>query len=139
MTTHNGITPMQTRIRAYEAGPVWRARANRYRKTKRACQGCGRRDAPLDVHHVTYDHAFAGKEPDRDLRALCRPCHDDVHALTRGPHRVSLRKATSLIVNQRRRKRQRRYALLAGLTIMFLVAVTWAVYTYADWPALPFG
>jgi hypothetical protein len=42
------------------------------------CAHCRTTDASLDVHHKTYDRF--GNERLDDLIALCRPCHDVVHA-----------------------------------------------------------
>jgi hypothetical protein len=46
------------------------------------CKLCGsrhRHNHHLDVHHIEYRHLHDVKAC--DLRALCRPCHDEVHAL----------------------------------------------------------
>lgn len=37
------------------------------------CERCAAQ-APLDVHHLTYDRVF--REPPEDLEALCRACHE---------------------------------------------------------------
>jgi len=64
----------------------WRARRERaLQLAGYRCERCGA-PAPLDVHHLTY--ARIGRERDRDLRVLCRACHEDEHhpllALVRG-------------------------------------------------------
>jgi hypothetical protein len=43
------------------------------------CQRCGERHEPLDVHHRTY--ANLGCEHPADVVALCRNCHEEVHAV----------------------------------------------------------
>lgn len=93
-----GLTPFQRKIRAYEMSPEWHARAARFRRKFRRCQAC-KRVRRLDVHHVTYRRAFAGKEWDRDLRALCRECHNRVHVLAR---RMPLRTATTRVIRRGR-------------------------------------
>lgn len=63
----------------YIRSPRWKARAAKYlRKHGRRCAACRRRDR-IEVHHLSYDRAGRGKEPDRDLRALCRWCHQLAH------------------------------------------------------------
>ena len=37
------------------------------------CERCGCCDAPLDMHHLHYK--TFGKERQKDVRLLCRPCH----------------------------------------------------------------
>lgn len=63
---------------AYLASPEWKAR--RFKVMRRAngiCEGCG--DAPaVQVHHRTYAHVFA--EFLFELVAICKPCHDRLHA-----------------------------------------------------------
>lgn len=90
----------RARIHAYEAGPVWAARSQAFRRTHGPyCQACGRQPPPRDLHahHVTYDNAFGGREPDRDLRALCKDCHAIVHKLAREQH-LNLRVATDRVI-----------------------------------------
>ena len=41
------------------------------------CQLCSCQDSVLEVHHNNYDNL--GKEKDKDLIALCRPCHRKFH------------------------------------------------------------
>ena len=38
---------------------------------------------PLEVHHLTYEHL--GDERSWELRALCKPCHNEVDRLRRRP------------------------------------------------------
>lgn len=71
----------------------WRARRERsLRLAGYRCERCGA-PSPLDVHHLSY--ARIGRERDRDLRVLCRSCHDDEHhpllALLRGLLRAARR------------------------------------------------
>lgn len=96
------LTEFQVAIRTYEASPVWHLRAYRFRVGHgNRCDACGARGA-IDVHHRDYGppgERFQGLEPDQDLRALCRSCHDLVHSLTRnhgGP--FNLRDATDYVI-----------------------------------------
>jgi len=41
------------------------------------CQLCACKDAVLDVHHNNYNNL--GKEENKDLIVLCRPCHRKFH------------------------------------------------------------
>lgn len=41
------------------------------------CQLCASKDAVLDVHHNNYNNI--GKEEEKDLIVLCRPCHRKFH------------------------------------------------------------
>lgn len=90
------------RIHAYERTPEWTSRSRRYRATHdRRCAAC--REEPtetnrLDVHHLTYDRAFTGQEPDRDLIGLCHRCHMAVHDLCREQH-YSIPVATNLVID----------------------------------------
>src|SRR5664279_5590469 len=72
------------RIHDYERTELWAARSRRFRASRKVlqqCQAC-RRPGIEDVHHVTYDRAFTGREPDADLRGLCHRCHMAIHELT---------------------------------------------------------
>lgn len=44
------------------------------------CEGCGRRSAKFQVHHLTYDRLY--NEPLEDLQALCPKCHKAKHLRT---------------------------------------------------------
>lgn len=56
-----------------------------WNKTRRAalvrarysCSECYRMNVPLDVHHLTYEHR--GYEYPRDLKVVCRRCHERIH------------------------------------------------------------
>jgi hypothetical protein len=52
------------------------------------CQRCGERHQSLDVHHRTYSNL--GCEYPADVVALCRRCHEEVHAAPRSIAEVSL-------------------------------------------------
>jgi 5-methylcytosine-specific restriction endonuclease McrA len=67
---------------AYLATPAWSIR--RARVLERAghlCEGCRRR-RPVEVHHLTYERA--GREMLFDLVAVCRECHEAIHAMPEG-------------------------------------------------------
>ncbi len=58
--------------------PKWRAlRELVFARAGGICEGCGKRRA-VQVHHLTYDHL--GDEFLWELRAVCRECHERVHA-----------------------------------------------------------
>jgi hypothetical protein len=78
-----GKTPMMTKAEhtRYIQSARWKARAAQYLRRHPRCV-CGRRDQ-LQVHHLSYDHAGEGKEPDRDLLTLCRRHHELAHEYER--------------------------------------------------------
>ena len=49
------------------------------RRAKGRCEVCGR-PAPLDVHHIVKRSQGGSHDPDWNLIALCRPCHDRTDA-----------------------------------------------------------
>lgn len=62
----------------YLQSPEWDVkRRKRLRLDNYTCQGCGARDVPLDVDHITYKRF--GHERMSDLQSLCRPCHERKH------------------------------------------------------------
>jgi hypothetical protein len=66
--------------RKYINSRRWKKRRLRYyRKFGKACAACRTADAPITLHHMSYDRL--GAELDDDLLALCRPCHDRLHRL----------------------------------------------------------
>lgn len=124
------------KIRDYERSPRWVARSARFRKTHPRCQACGRYG--VDAHHITYDRAFTGREPDGDLRALCRTCHQAVHGLTRHPNRWPLRYATDQVIaygvagaDKQPQRSLRWMKVLARLFLLF--AALCVVLTYTGW------
>ena len=61
--------------------PEWRALAGRVMaRADNLCEACLARPAS-DVHHLTYD--LGRLPPAWELRAVCRACHDRLHAWTR--------------------------------------------------------
>lgn len=48
------------------------------RRARNACEGCGRNNRPLQVHHMTYENV--GDEFLWELRAVCDECHERCHA-----------------------------------------------------------
>lgn len=62
----------------YLQSPEWdKKRKQRLHLDGYTCQGCGAKNKPLDVHHLTYDRF--GNEWLDDLESLCRQCHDKRH------------------------------------------------------------
>jgi hypothetical protein len=126
-----GLTPAQRRHRAYISSPEWARRraAFRYAAGGR-CVVCG--SSAVDVHHLSYDQAYTGQEPDSDLTLLCRPHHDLAHAYHRSGSFPSLRWATVAMVAECRadmqvHRRARRRARLVVWAICALAAVLWLV------------
>lgn len=67
------------RYEAHLASPEWQAlRAKVLKRANGWCEGCGDRPA-VDIHHLTYEHL--GNEFLWELRAVCRRCHERVHAI----------------------------------------------------------
>lgn len=49
-----------------------------------ACRTCGTEErSTLRVHHRRYDDREPWEYPDEDLLLVCKPCHDEIHALER--------------------------------------------------------
>ncbi len=64
---HTLIQDHSRQYRKYIAGPVWKRRAAQKKATHGPyCDGCYVRKK-LDVHHLDYERAFFGQEPDEDL------------------------------------------------------------------------
>ncbi len=62
----------------YMQSKAWdKKRRQRLKLDGYTCQECGATDAPLDVHHLTYERF--GREDMDDLKSLCRQCHDREH------------------------------------------------------------
>jgi hypothetical protein len=89
------------RIYAYEQTDTWRRRSQEFRASRRlqCCLACKKPGIEV-AHHVTYERAFYGTEPDEDLRGLCHSCHNYLHSLTtsRGGA-MSLREATAWVLS----------------------------------------
>jgi 5-methylcytosine-specific restriction endonuclease McrA len=66
------------RYNQYLTTDAWRGRREKvFKRCDGVCEGCG--DAKADeVHHRTYDHVF--DEFLFELVALCKSCHDRIHA-----------------------------------------------------------
>jgi len=63
----------------YLTTPHWKAvRMRRLRAAHFQCEECGEHKTILDVHHLHY--RSLGREKNKDLKVLCRPCHKDAHA-----------------------------------------------------------
>lgn len=67
----------------------WYLKTDEWDKRRRAvlkrarytCEGCGRTDKPLQVHHETYEHV--GNEFLWELQAVCDGCHERRHEMLR--------------------------------------------------------
>lgn len=63
---------------AYLSSLEWKGRRSKVlARAQGMCEGCGDRKA-TEVHHLTYEHVF--DEFLFELVALCRPCHERLHA-----------------------------------------------------------
>lgn len=70
---------MNKQYQQYLDSQEWQmVRGKRLRTAHYKCEACGEA-RPLDVHHLTY--ANFGTEPNGDLMALCRSCHELTHGL----------------------------------------------------------
>jgi len=75
----------------YRKSPEWRAKVKKVmRRAHGKCEGCAEAGA-VDAHHITYDRV--GGEMLFDLVAICRKCHEQVHA--QRPNQAMLRTAPS--------------------------------------------
>lgn len=71
------------RYDAYMASPAWKRKHTLVLdRAHGICEGCGLRRA-VQVHHLTYRHLCA--EYLWELRAVCLPCHDRIHAENKEP------------------------------------------------------
>lgn len=63
----------------YLSSPLWgRIRTEKLREQENACYGCLRQDAPVNVHHSSYERAvLQGKAPHR-LFVVCDECHKQI-------------------------------------------------------------
>ena len=65
------------RKQRYLASPEWdNKRKQCLTSAHYVCESCNRK-LPLEVHHITYKNLY--NEKPRDLVALCRRCHQDIH------------------------------------------------------------
>ena len=112
------------KIRNYtKTDPRWALRSKAFRDQHgHWCDAC-RRPGPCDAHHVTYDRAFSGTEPDSDLRSLDRRCHEAVHQLARSG--MPLVRATDLVIRHRgpvgMPKRNALQAVMVWATVMAIL------------------
>lgn len=68
----------RARYNRYMSSPEWREKASLVKKRANGiCEGCGKNRA-TEVHHLTYRNL--GSEFLWELRAICRECHERVHA-----------------------------------------------------------
>ena len=64
--------------REYMQSPDWKEkRKEQLKYDNYTCQLCDAHNCVLDVHHCTYVNLF--NEKNKDLKSLCRTCHDSVH------------------------------------------------------------
>lgn len=72
-------TDEKEKYHAYLCSEEWYAiRLRVMERAKDTCERCKR--APADnVHHVTYIRKY--REELHDLMAVCKPCHDAIHAI----------------------------------------------------------
>lgn len=74
------LTPRQQWYRqTYLQSPYWRHYRSAWWQThpNAACARCGRRNRPMDLHHLTYRRL--GHEQPGDVVPLHRACHQAVH------------------------------------------------------------
>lgn len=65
------------------------------------CQCCGKKHTRLEVHHIIY-RSKGGTDDEKNLIALCKKCHDAVHAgiliITKMPKKLNLKYATHMSI-----------------------------------------
>ena len=65
------------------------------------CQCCGAKNTRLEVHHIAY-RSKGGTDDEKNLIALCKKCHDAVHAgiliITKVPKKLNLKYATHMSI-----------------------------------------
>ena len=91
----------QRKIHRYLRTKTWAARSKRFRTSVGfRCAGCDLVSVWNHAHHLSYQHAFHGREPDSDLLCLCPDCHRAAHAYARAHPSLSLRRATALALRR---------------------------------------
>lgn len=96
--------------KAYINSEAWRQKRGEFfasRCFKDCCWCCSEKSDSYDVHHQTYKNF--GNEKLSDLAAVCRACHDEIHARHYNMPRHDLYACTQF-VRQRRRKSAKRVA-----------------------------
>lgn len=77
---------------AYLASELWASiRERALAKWGRACWCCGRDDAPVQVHHLSYTKGNLSGRHIRGLRPVCAGCHVEVEFVEIGGRRVKRR------------------------------------------------
>lgn len=95
MRSKRQVSAYRNKIHSYARSDVWKARSRRFRASVGyKCAGCGKVNRANHAHHLSYAHAFSGKEPDSDLMCLCSNCHGKAHDYARAHPSLSLRVAT---------------------------------------------
>jgi 5-methylcytosine-specific restriction endonuclease McrA len=70
---------------AYLQSKWWKAkRAQKLKAARGICQKCGGK--ATEVHHLHYQSL--GREKNKHLMAVCRPCHDSIHI--EKTHRINM-------------------------------------------------
>ena len=72
------LAQFRKQYEAYRKTDAWKRRCELVMlRAQGICEGC-RTSRATEVHHVSYEHC--GEEFLFELVAICRPCHDRVHA-----------------------------------------------------------
>lgn len=59
-------------------GQIWKEKvAAVWKRTRGICENCG--DPAEHCHHRHYQKPWGYEDPDTDLQALCKECHEWVH------------------------------------------------------------
>lgn len=82
---HNGIRSRKyiskREYLEYLQSPEWKAKAAKRREIdNNTCQLCGRQQAELETHHISYFN-LKNENPYTDLICLCPECHEKVHRM----------------------------------------------------------
>ena len=88
----------------YLRSPEWQDRKARYyQRWGRVCRACWS-TRRVELHHLSYEHAFTGQEPDDDLIGLCHQHHQDAHTAMDSGRFRDLRGATLYVVARTRQR-----------------------------------
>lgn len=90
---------LSQRYRDYMESPQWqRFRDSMLERADNMCEGCGKRDETLQVHHITY--VRLGHENPDDVQVLCLSCHDAVTAMDRAERARGIRHTTKPVIHR---------------------------------------
>lgn len=122
------LTAYEDTGRRGNKGIWWQRRQAYFKSHPRRCEACNRSSSKkthIQLHHSRYEGfvEFPGEiraryvdlrrqvdwglEPDDWLRAVCGPCHRNIHAIARRGNRGDLEQSTDWYINMKRRQSAR--------------------------------